>query len=79
MNQVYIIAERTLPTDGSNGVGGRTDLLYGEDFPLAMSQGWEVNPGGQSSWNSGEYYGLAMPQLYGEVGREDLSLKLGNF
>ncbi|MFM8436325.1 MAG: hypothetical protein ACKOBP_13505, partial [Planctomycetia bacterium] len=27
MNQVYIIAERTLPTDGSNGVGARADLL----------------------------------------------------
>jgi hypothetical protein len=63
MNQVYIIAERTLPTDGSTGVGARTDLLYGEDFPLAMSLGWETNPGARD-WNSGEYYGLAIPQLY---------------
>ena len=78
MNQVYIIAERTLPTDGSNGVGARTDLLYGEDFPLAMSLGWETNPG-PSDWNSGEYYGLAIPQLYAEVGNQDLSLKLGHF
>jgi len=26
MNQVYFIAERTLPTDGSTGIGYRTDL-----------------------------------------------------
>ena len=78
MNQVYFIAERTLPTDGSNGIGYRTDLLYGEDFPLAMSLGWETNPG-PTDWNSGEYYGLAIPQLYAELGNEDISLKLGHF
>ena len=78
MNQVYFIAERTLPTDGSNGIGYRTDLLYGEDFPLAMSLGWETNPG-PTDWNSGEYYGLAIPQLYAEVGNQDISLKLGHF
>ena len=78
MNQVYFIAERTLPTDGSNGIGYRTDLLYGEDFPLAMSLGWETNPGPQD-WNSGEYYGLAIPQLYAEIGNHDISLKLGHF
>jgi len=77
-NQVYFIAERTLPTDGTAGVGARADLLYGEDFLLAESLGWEVNSTG-GGWNSGEFYGLAMPQLYGEVGREDLSLKLGHF
>jgi hypothetical protein len=78
MNQTYFIAEQTLPTDGSAGVGARADLLYGEDFPLATSLGWEVNPG-PTDWNSGEYYGLAMPQLYGEVGTEDLNVKLGHF
>ena len=78
MNQVYIIGERTLPTDGSTGIGARTDVLYGEDFPLAMSLGWETNPG-PTDWNSGEYYGLAIPQLYAEVGSRDLSLKLGHF
>jgi hypothetical protein len=73
-----MIAERTLPTDGSNGIGARADLLYGEDFPLAMSLGWETNPG-PGDWNSGEYYGLAIPQLYAEVGSQDFSLKLGHF
>jgi len=73
-NQAYLIAERVLPTDGSLGVGGRVDLLYGEDFLLAMSQGWEIQPGGGPGWNSGEYYGLAMPQLYAEFGLEGVQL-----
>lgn len=78
-NQAYLIAERTLPTDGAFGVGGRVDLLYGEDFFLAQSIGWEIQPNGQNRWNSGEYYGLAMPQLYAEFGTQELSLKLGHF
>jgi len=79
MNQTYLIAEQTLPSDGSAGLGARADLLYGEDFPNATSTGWEVNPSKQGNWNSGEFYGLAMPQLYAEAGREDLSVKLGHF
>jgi hypothetical protein len=78
MNQVYFVGERLLPTDGTRGVGGRVDLLYGEDFPNATSQGWEVNPGVRD-WNSGEYYGIAMPQLYGEVGSDVFAVKLGHF
>jgi hypothetical protein len=79
MNQTYLIAERRLPSDGSLGIGARADLLYGEDFPLAMSTGWEVTPSGAGNWNSGEYYGLAMPQLFAEAGTNDLSIKLGHF
>ena len=78
MNQAYFIAEQTLPSDGSAGIGARADLLYGEDFPLAMSLGWETNPGSRD-WNSGEYYGVAIPQLYSEVGTQDFNLKLGHF
>ena len=78
MNQVYFVGERLLPTDGTRGVGGRVDLLYGEDFPNATSLGWEVNPGVRD-WNSGEYYGIAMPQLYGEVGSDVFAVKLGHF
>jgi len=78
-NQVYLIGERLLPTDNSTAIGGRVDLLYGEDFFLAQSRGWEFTTSGNGNWNSGEYYGLAIPQLYAEVGHQDLSLKLGHF
>src|SRR5690606_3405402 len=29
--------------------------------------------------DSGRFYGLAMPQVYGEVGYNDLSVKIGHF
>ncbi len=79
LNQLYLVGERTLPQDGTWGVGGRADLIWGEDFLLAQSTGWEVSPSGRGDWNSGEYYGLAMPQLFATAGSEDLSLKLGHF
>jgi len=78
-NQGYLVSEMNLPCDGSLGLGGRVDLLYGEDFLLAQSLGWELDPDASRRWNSGEYYGLAMPQMYVEAGRNDLSLKVGHF
>ena len=55
------------------------DLLYGEDFFLGQSGGWELDPDATPRWNGGEYYGLAMPQLYVEAGTRDLSIKVGHF
>ncbi len=78
-NQAYLITEVVLPQDGSFGVGGRVDLLYGEDYILAQALGLEVHPDGTRRWNSSQYYGLALPQLYGEIGTNDLSLKIGKF
>jgi len=78
-NQGYLIAEVLLPKDGSFGLGGRVDLLYGEDYLLATSLGFENYKTPAGRWNSGQYYGLAMPQLFVELGTEDLSLKLGHF
>jgi hypothetical protein len=78
-NQGYLVSEIGLPCDGSCGLGARVDLLYGEDVLLAQSRGWEANPDGTRRWNSSEYYGLAIPQLYAEVGTKDLSLKVGHF
>ncbi len=77
-NQVYLIAEKTLPANGDLGIGARMDLLYGEDYLLAVSYGWETNSGGPN-WNSGEYYGLAIPQLYCSIGTEEFSVKMGHF
>jgi hypothetical protein len=77
-NQAYLINELVLPRDGSFGVGGRADLLYGEDFFVAQSAGFEAQRNGALKWNP-QYYGLAIPQLYGEVGTKDVSVKLGHF
>src|SRR5205814_2987428 len=77
-NQAYLIAERVLPTDGSFGFGMRADVLFGEDFFLAQSRGFEANRDGSLKWN-GTYYGLAIPQAYLELGSDVWSLKLGHF
>lgn len=77
-NQAYLIIERTLPCAGEFGVGGRIDLLYGEDFILGESNGLEKGPGGNPRWNP-QYYGVAIPQAYGEFGNERISAKVGHF
>ena len=77
-NQMYFIAEKELPCDCCCGIGGRVDVIYGEDYFLAQSVGLENHDDGSPHWNS-EYYGWAIPQAYVELGRTDLSLKLGHF
>lgn len=77
-NQAYLITEAVLPSDETFGVGGRVDILYGEDFLLAQSAGVEARQNFSLKWNS-QYYGIAIPQAYGEIGNSKLSLKLGHF
>lgn len=78
-NQAYMIAEYLLPRDGSFGVGGRVDALYGNDFLLGQSVGLEVNPNGTRKWNNSIYYGVAIPQAYGQIGTEATNVKVGHF
>jgi hypothetical protein len=77
-NQAYLIVERPLPGDGSFGAGFRIDALFGYDFFLGQSRGFEVDRSFNQRWN-GQYYGLAIPQAYLEAGTERVSLKLGHF
>jgi hypothetical protein len=77
-NQAYLIGEFLLPMDGSFGVGGRIDALWGQDYFVAQSRGLEGNPNGTRRWNSGEY-GVAIPQAYGQVGTNDHNVKVGHF
>lgn len=77
LNQFYLIGEKSLPCYGF-GLGGRVDLLYGEDFFLAESIGMEKRDDGSPHWNP-EYYGLAIPQAYLSLGNEVASLQVGHF
>ncbi|QDS89737.1 hypothetical protein EC9_39370 [Rosistilla ulvae] len=77
LNQLYMIVEKRLPRYGA-GIGGRVDILYGEDYLLAQSNGLERRDDGSARWN-GEYYGLALPQAYVSMGNEDVSLQVGHF
>ncbi|MDG2013092.1 MAG: outer membrane beta-barrel protein, partial [Pirellulaceae bacterium] len=77
LNQIYLIGEKSLPCYGV-GVGGRIDILYGEDFFLAESAGLERRDDGSPHWNP-EYYGLAIPQAYVSLGNEVANLQIGHF
>lgn len=77
MNQAYLVAEKGLPRCG-RGIGGRVDILYGEDFFLAESIGIEKRTDGSPHWNP-EYYGWAVPQAYVSLGREDMNVQVGHF
>ena len=86
MNQCYIVTERTLDTDGDAwDWGGRVDLLLGTDSIFTTARGldaWPLQTHGienAASWAFTKDYGLAMPQLYVDVARGDLSLRLGHF
>lgn len=78
-NQSYLIAEYILPRDGSAGVGGRVDALYGSDFFNVQSLGFELDNHGDRRWNSSQYYGVAVPQLYGQVGSDRLNAIVGRW
>jgi hypothetical protein len=88
MNQLYLVNEKVLDTeDGGFDYGGRIDLLYGTDYIFTTARGldgnlfYQPNPagtGGAPSWGN-KYYGLAMPQLYGEVGYDNHAVKFGHF
>ena len=75
MNQLYLINERILKDDGIS-LGGRIDLLYGTDFLYTVAAGLDGTP---NDWSTNRYYGLAMPQLYGEVGNQTANVKFGHF
>ncbi len=79
LNQFYLILDRPL-LSLSHGwsLGGRVDLLYGYDYYLTQSTGLERDQDGSTGWNQ-DHHGLALPQMYAEIGKQDFSLKLGHF
>ncbi|MEX2140923.1 MAG: porin [Pirellulales bacterium] len=80
LNQSYLILERAIDTECSGwDLGGRVDLLYGTDHRFTLSRGLDAEDDFTSSWHTNRFYGLAMPQAYGEVGVQDVSIKLGHF
>ena len=86
MNQLCLIGERKLDTDdGGWDWGARVDLLYGTDAFTTNARGLDAYPynqvdnAGVPRWGSGRYYSLAMPQVYAEFGRGDVSVLIGHF
>lgn len=75
MNQLYVYLERKADTSQCDlDWGARVDLLYGTDARFTTARGLEdgVNSGGR-------FYGLALPQFYFDLAKDDLTLRLGHF
>jgi hypothetical protein len=80
LNQFYLIAERLTKIENDCGVdyGYRADLMYGADsrYPSTGPLGTQWD----STWNLGNrFYGLIMPQLYGDLAYNKLLLRGGHF
>lgn len=83
MNQLYMYFDRPVTLDGCDfGFGARADFTYGTDSRFVSSQGLELHEDNTRKWTSGRFYGMAMPQLYGEVAfpvMRGASIKVGHF
>ncbi len=76
MNQMWLGFERAIDTHDGGGfdVGGRVDLCYGSDWRYGDSVGLET-----AFENQDQLYGLVLPQFYGTVGYNDLTVKIGHY
>lgn len=92
LNQLYLTGGRAIQEGCSWDIGGRVDLLYGTDYRFVQALGLETRRDSRfnNKWNgmSGpvppgqSLYGLAMPQLYGEVYApigQGIRVKMGHF
>jgi hypothetical protein len=79
LQQGYLYLEKKADGSEGFGLGGRVDVVYGTDG--SNTQAFGNNPGRFDFQNGFDHgiYGWAIPQLYGEVAYEDLSVKVGHF
>ena len=77
MNQLYGYFGKKLNTRCGWDIGGRVDFMYGTDAFYTQSRGFEYGAG-HGHWGSGDYLS-SIPQLYGEIGYRNVSVKLGKF
>jgi hypothetical protein len=76
MNQAWVYLEKQVSGQGLD-VGGRIDLAYGTDSRYLEMPGLEIDSQ-DHHWGSTDY-SLAFAQLYGEIGWDKLSVKVGKF
>lgn len=81
LNQLYLRIGKALDTScGNFDWGGQVDILYGTDHVFTQAAGLETRRDGTTrKWNASNHYGLALPQMYAEVGMGKLSAKIGHF
>ena len=77
LNQLWMTLHKPIDTGGAGvDIGFRLDYVYGADGPDTASFG---DGGWDFRWDTNGEYGSAIPQIYGEIGINNLSFKLGHF
>jgi hypothetical protein len=75
MNQLWLFFDNPVDNDHSGvDIGGRFDMIYGTDWRFGLSHGLESNINSPNS-----LYGLCLPQIYGELAINRLTIKAGHF
>jgi hypothetical protein len=77
-NQLWAFCAKSMDPKGGWDWGYRIDYVYGTDAPDTQAFGNPIHTF-DFGWFNGGFYGHAVPQLYGEAGYGDLSVKLGHF
>ena len=86
-NWLGVRASRATNTGGCGwDVGGALHAVYGTDYFSLQSRGLEQEGDGTNRWNSdsgagliGGLHGLAIPEMYLEVARNNATAKIGKF
>lgn len=79
LHQQWFFLEKAVDTGGAGfDWGFRFDYVYGTDAPDTQAFG-NRSDGWDSGWTNGDAYGNAIPQLYVELGYNDLTAKIGHF
>jgi hypothetical protein len=74
MNELFYYFGRAAKTEGCGwDWGARIDALYGTNYR------WNTSAGFETHFGNGQFYGLAVPQLYGELAYNDLTMKVGRW
>jgi len=73
-NELYTYVQKPINNEGCGwDYGWRVDTQYGSNYR------WNTEAGLESHFGNSSFYGLALPQFYGEVAYNDLSVKVGHF
>jgi hypothetical protein len=74
MNELFYYFGRAAKTDECCiDWGGRIDAMYGTNYR------WNTSAGFETHWGNGQFYGLAVPQLYGQLGYNNWDIKVGRW
>jgi len=79
LHQAYIYAEKAAETYGCGWDWGfRLDYVYGTDGQDTQAMGSE--PGNwDTTWDNGNFYGHAIPQMYMDVAYNNVTVRMGHF